>query len=189
MAVTNDGDWVEALGDCDRVVCCDSIGKAIGLINEPNKFLSKNEIKSIIVYLNNEIEELTERELLGCNYYIDDEFEDVYIYSVLVDSISEDVITILITEDRLIVRLNVELIINGDATEFDYDNSIWDGVDKEYVIKNYKDFSFIGKANKDIDVYVDYDKDDYSNNMITNVEIVDDSDIDVELVKIEKSYD
>ena len=192
LAVTDDGDWIEALRDCDRVICCDSIGKAIGLINEPNKFLSKNAIKSIIVHLNNEIEELAEMELLGCSYYIDDEFEDVYIGSVLVDAISEDVITILITEDRLIVRLNVELIINGDAIEFDYDNSVWDSVDKEYVIKNYKDFSFTGKANKDIDVYIDYDKDDYSNNMITNVEIVDDSDIDVELediVEIEKRYD
>ena len=86
------------------------------------------------------IEELAEMELLGCSYYIDDEFEDVYIGNVLVDAISEDVITILITEDRLIVRLNVELIINGDAIEFDYDNSVWDSVDKEYVIKNYKDF-------------------------------------------------
>ena len=41
-------------------------------------------------------------------------------------------------------------------------------------------------------MYIDYDKDDYSNNMITNVEIVDDSDIDVELediVEIEKRYD
>lgn len=192
LIVTDDGDWVEALRDCDRVVCCNSIGKATGLINEPNKFLSKKEIKSIIAYLNDEIEDLAEGELSGCYFNVDDEFEDVYISSILVDSLSDDVITILITEDRLIVRLNAKLTINGDATEFDYENSIWDSVDKEYVIKNYKELSFTGKANKDIDVYIDYDKNDYSNNMIINVAVVDDSNIGVELdyaFEIEKRYE
>lgn len=157
LVLTNDTDWKKSFADTQRVVLADSIGAGIRMIQNSEDILPIfNEaipcIKSTLInFLEIEAFDLSEFEVI----------DDVEVTSIRVKSVSDNIVPLKISDDRLILRTTADIEVDGNAIIMDDDRSIWDPEDREYLFTAYSNI-FFEKATAEVefDVEISIDSED-----------------------------
>lgn len=180
MVLSADNDWKEALSNEKNVVLYKNIAELMSFINQENLYLNEKQIGMVVDATYADIKKLAEVELVNCYYYLDSIRYDNYDFDpflVTIESIDQEVNTLLVTNNRLIIRLKVNMDVLGSGKE---DHSFYEN-DSYY--NNYPERTFDGKASVPIDVNIEYDINSLTNSKVSEVSVVYDDEIPLNSVR------
>lgn len=180
MVLSADNDWKEALCNEKNIVLYNNIAELMSFINQENLYLNKKQIDMVVDATYADIKKLAEVELVNCYYYLDSIRYDNYDFDpflVKMEKINQEVNTLLITQNKLLLRLkvNIDVLGSGEEDYIFYDNSRY--------YNGYGERTFDGKASVLIDVNIEYDINNLANSNVTDVSVVCDDDIPVNSVR------
>ena len=105
---------------------------------------------------------------------------DSDVNEIIINNISIDEINIIkVEDDRAIVELRAEIGYTANISGPDYDNSIWDSEDKEYIFMKYfnENFDFDDTYNVSMEIFFDEEQ-----NELTKIDgVLFDGSTDIEL--------
>lgn len=174
LVLTNDTDWRVAFADVQRTAVADSIGAGIRMMRNSEEILPIfNEaipsIKSTLInFLEIEAFDLSECEVI----------DDVEVTSIRVESVSDNIVPLKISDDRLILRTTADIEVDGNAIIMDEDRSVWDPEDRAYLFTAYSNI-FFEKATAEVefDVELSIDSEEGKHTLI-----------EVENIKLDMTY-
>lgn len=80
--------------------------------------------------------------------------DDVEVTSIRAKSVSDRIIPLKISDDRLILRTTADIEVDGNAIIIDEDRSVWDPEDREYFFTAYSNI-FFKKATAEVEFDVE----------------------------------
>ena len=161
LVISDDQDWEKALADVPRISLADPIPQGMKILHSSENIMPI--FAGIKCHLEKEVLFHAECECYELNNFevVDD---DVEITSIKVQSISDDVIPLKISETSVLLRTYATLNLSGNATVLDESRSYWDKEEGQYMFVAYNDISFEnGSAEVEIEFSVTFDHDDPEN--------------------------
>lgn len=180
LVLSADNDWKEALCNEKNVVLYNNIAELMSFINQENIYLNEKQIGEVVDATYANIKKLAEAKLVDCYYYLDSTHYDNYDFDpflVTIDSIDQEINTLLVTNSKLLIRLRVNMDVLGSGEE---DYSFYEN-DSHY--NKYPESTFDGKASVPIDVNIEYDINNLINSKVIEVSVVCDDGIPVKSVR------
>lgn len=194
LVVSNDEDWNRSFDNTERAILCPSIKEAVKQINKTEKILSENQISTLLKINLKDLKTLLEEEFNQSTYLLDglshdDDNEDLsvdefYEFNIVTDPTEIDLLRI--TRNSIVIQTYATCLVDGSATVFDEDNSMWDSEDREYAYKSYDDVEFKhGKVESICEITISYDidkmDDPFNCSQVVSLYFPDNEDLEIEL--------
>lgn len=174
LVLTNDSDWQKSFADTQRVVLADSIGTGIRMMQSSEDILPI--FNEAIPEIETNLIDLLEMEAFNLIGF--EVIDDVEITSIRIKSVSDRIVPLKISDDRLILRTTADIEVDGNAMIMDEDRSVWDSEEKGYIFTAYSNIFFENaSAEIDFDVELSIDSEEGKHTLI-----------EVENIKLDTTY-
>lgn len=189
LVLSSDGDWETAFSGMSDIIFTKSIDDAINLLQ------GETDIVEVLFKLLEEKIEEEINDIADFECYVVDDYEliddDLEITSAKVDILYCDLVKLKVTNSTVIFKCFAKLCVDGRATVFDEEHSVWDSEDHEYVYQVNSEVEFKNApADIEIEVEIDFDLEDIENTAeISKVRIINPYEISICLDKAETSWE
>ena len=142
IAVSTDLDWEKALSDNSQIMLVKDIIEALRVINGSEEFAC-----SVLETAEEQVKEAIRDEANSVYFTVPDydvcdltDFSSVEIESIY------NIVVLDATDESIQLQFSASLILEGEFSFFDADESVWDSVDKEFVLTSYSMLKFKNAA-------------------------------------------
>lgn len=159
LVISNDNDWKSALSSKEQITIKDNIDDALKLL-----YSQEQSINGIIETLYDDISDYFTNNTTTETWFDLQDFDlesDIDVEEVVLDNISNNIVPLIVSEKKIVLQTTVDLLVDGAATIFDYDNSIWDSETKTYYLTSFAIMDFqqaVGRATCEIHIAFDENK-------------------------------
>lgn len=141
MVVSNDNDWAAALSDKPNALLVDSIDSALQILNKTEHKIGEclsSVISDVSAYIGDKA--TTDIWFEINNYECQEETEVEAVR--FVDFDNNGIVPLLLSDNKLMLQVDLDIEVDGSTTIVDYDNSIWDHEDRCYIFTSFSIMEF-----------------------------------------------
>lgn len=157
LVISNDNDWKSALSSKEQITIKDNIDDALRLLNS-----QEQSINDIIETLHEDISDYFTNNTTTETWFDIQDYDlesDIDVEKVKLDNIDNNVVPLVISDEKIVLQTTVDLLVDGATTIFDYDNSVWDSETRTYYIISFAVMDFQqAKGTATCEIHISFDK-------------------------------
>lgn len=157
LVISNDNDWKSALSSKEQITIKDNIDDALRLLNS-----QEQSINDIIETLHEDISDYFTNNTTTETWFDIQDYDlesDIDVEKVELDNIDNNVVPLVISDEKIVLQTTVDLLVDGATTIFDYDNSVWDSETRTYYIISFAVMDFQqAKGTATCEIHISFDK-------------------------------
>lgn len=157
LVISSDEDWKKALSTKSQITMKDNLDDALKLL-----YSQERSINDIIESLYEDIADYLTNNTTTETWFDIQDYDlesDIDVEKVELDNIDNNVVPLVISDEKIVIQTTVGLLVDGATTIFDYDNSVWDSETRTYYIIPFAVMDFQqAKGTATCEIHISFDK-------------------------------
>ena len=157
LVISSDEDWKKALSTKSQITMKDNLDDALKLL-----YSQERSINDIIESLYEDIADYLTNNTTTETWFDIQDYDlesDIDVEKVELDNIDNNVVPLVISDEKIVLQTTVDLLVDGATTIFDYDNSVWDSETRTYYIIPFAVMDFQqAKGTATCEIHISFDK-------------------------------